>query len=229
MQMSVVMSVWNGASYLRESVDSLLRQTRPLHEVIVVDDGSTDETPAILESYGDAIRVLRKSHGGQCSGLVEGIVAASGDVLAFNDHDDVWALRKGELQCAALEADRTLDAVFGLCEQFVSPELDEEMKRRFAPPQPILRGETTACIALRRAAYERFGRFDCTHEATFFYDWLGRAKALGMTSRMLDEVIAHRRLHPNNLGRKQAAIRDKQLLRTLRRKLAGTPARKSPL
>lgn len=228
MRMSVVMSVWNGAAYLRESVDSMLRQTRPPHEVIVVDDGSTDETPSILESYGDAIRVLRKRNGGQCSGLIEGIAAARGEILTFNDHDDVWAPRKGELQWAALEADRALDAVFGLCEQFVSPELDDGMKRRYMPPHTILRGETVTCIALRRASYERFGGFDCAHEATFFYDWLGRAKAMGMTSLMLDEVIAHRRLHPNNFSRKQAAIRDEQLLRTLRQKLAGMPARKSP-
>lgn len=226
--MSAIMPVWNGAAYLRDSVESLLRQTRPPHEVIVVDDGSTDETPSILESYGDAIRVVRKQNGGQCSALCAGIAVAQGDVLAFNDHDDLWLPLKCELQCAALEADSTRDAVFGFCEQFVSPELDEEFKRRYAPPRPILRGETVACIAVRRSSYERLGAFDCDHGATYFFDWLGRAKAGGMRSLMLEDVIARRRLHPNNLGRQQAPVRDQQLLRTLRQKIAGAPARKSP-
>jgi glycosyltransferase involved in cell wall biosynthesis len=217
MGVSVITTVFNGAAYLRESIDSVLAQTLPPLELIVIDDGSVDETPAILESYGDAIRMKRQPNGGQSAAMVAGIAMARGEMLAFNDADDLWAPRKNESQVRALEADTTLDAVFGHAEQFVSPELNDDAQHRLAPPNPILAGEVATCMTIRRAAYDRIGSLDPSLDSSYFIDWLGRAKAGGMRSLMLDDIVLLRRLHENNWGRRESQARDRLLLTALRR------------
>jgi glycosyltransferase involved in cell wall biosynthesis len=217
MGVSVITTVFNGAAYLRASIDSVLAQTLPPLELIVIDDGSVDETPAILASYGGAIRAHSQPNGGQSAAMVAGIAMARGDMLAFNDADDLWAPRKNELQVRALEADAALDAVFGHVEQFVSPELDDDAQRRLAPPNAVLTGEAAPCMTVRRAAYDRIGSLDPSLDSSYFVDWLGRAKAGGMKSLMLEDIVLRRRLHENNWGRRESQARDRLLLKALRR------------
>jgi len=216
MGVSVVITVYNGARYLRESIDSILGQSLPPLELIVVDDGSADETPAILASYGDAIRVLSQANAGQSAAMTAGIAMARGNMLAFNDADDVWPPQRNELQVSALTRDLSLDAVFGHSEQFVSPELDEDTRRRLAPPHMIFAGEVATCMTIRRSAFDRVGNLDPEYRSSYFIDWLGRAKRSGFKTLMLDDIVLLRRLHENNWGRSQSQSRDRLLLKALR-------------
>ena len=86
---SVIISSYNYAPYLRAAIDSALAQTHPLSEVIVVDDGSTDESPQVIRSYGERVRAILKANAGQASCLNEGFSASRGDVVLFVDSDDV--------------------------------------------------------------------------------------------------------------------------------------------
>ena len=89
-KISVVMPVWNGEKYLRAALDSVLAQTFVDFELIVVDDGSTDGTLGILESYPDPrIKILRLDHGGIVTALNRGVEAARGDWIARQDSDDI--------------------------------------------------------------------------------------------------------------------------------------------
>ena len=108
---SVVMPAYNYARYIRESIDSVLAQTHAPLEVIVVDDGSTDDTPAVLASYGDRIRVIRQQNAGVAAARNAGLAVARGEYMAFIDSDDIWLPRKLELQLARFEADPTLGLV----------------------------------------------------------------------------------------------------------------------
>jgi glycosyltransferase involved in cell wall biosynthesis len=215
-RISAVMAVYNGERYLRECLDSMLGQSRPPDEIIVVDDGSTDRSSAIIEGYGRQVTSLRQPNAGQAAGFVAGLALATGDLLAFNDADDIWIENRLARQLEHLEADDTLDAVYGLSEQFVSPELPVEDQRRFTPRQALLVGEAAQCILLRRSAYDRIGGFDPTLRAASFIDWLGRAKRANYRSLMLDEVVHRRRLHPGNYGRTSQNERDRNLLSALR-------------
>src|SRR5207247_779182 len=86
---SSLTTVRNGAPYLREAVDSLLAQTDPAFEVVVVDDGSTDETPAILAGYRDPrLRVVRQQPLGMAEGMRAAAAAARGELFAVVDADD---------------------------------------------------------------------------------------------------------------------------------------------
>jgi len=87
---SVIIPAFNAERYLRETLDSVLAQTWPACEVIVVDDGSTDSTPAILSEYAGRIRVLRQDNQGSATARNTAVSAASGAWIAFIDADDVW-------------------------------------------------------------------------------------------------------------------------------------------
>lgn len=87
-RVDVIVNNFNYAPYLRAAIDSALAQTHPGTRVIVVDDGSTDESPAIIRSYGDRIRAVFKANGGQASAMNAGIESAEGDVIIFLDADD---------------------------------------------------------------------------------------------------------------------------------------------
>lgn len=87
---SIVINNYNYAAFLRDAIDSALAQTYPRCEVIVVDDGSTDESPGIIRSYGDRIRAVLKGNGGQGSALNAGFEVARGTLVAFLDSDDMF-------------------------------------------------------------------------------------------------------------------------------------------
>jgi glycosyltransferase involved in cell wall biosynthesis len=89
LHVDVVVNNYNYAQYLRDSIDSALRQTYARVSVIVVDDGSTDDSAMVIESYGSAIDAVLKDNGGQASAFNAGLARSSGDIVIFLDADDV--------------------------------------------------------------------------------------------------------------------------------------------
>jgi glycosyltransferase involved in cell wall biosynthesis len=87
----VVIPAYNAASHIRRALDSVLAQTRAPNEIIVIDDGSTDNTGEIAEGYGTAVRCIRQSNAGVSAARNAGIKAATADFIAFLDADDEWA------------------------------------------------------------------------------------------------------------------------------------------
>ncbi len=102
---SVIIPTWNRAALVGEAIQSALDQTHPWCEVIVVDDGSTDETPTVLAGYGDAIRVVRTANRGCAMARNAGAEKARGAYLAFLDSDDRLELDHASLLVPELEAD----------------------------------------------------------------------------------------------------------------------------
>ncbi len=100
---SVIIPTYNSADVLVDALSSVLEQTRPADEIIVVDDGSSDDTESVCRQFGDAITYIRQSNAGASTARNTGAAAASGCWLAFLDADDVWDPEKLEIQMAALE------------------------------------------------------------------------------------------------------------------------------
>jgi hypothetical protein len=99
---SVVIPTYNRAELVRETVASVLQQSHPPSEVIIVDDGSTDGTAAVCAAFVEPVRYIRQENAGVSAARNRGIREARGDWIAFVDADDVWVPQKLEVQLAAL-------------------------------------------------------------------------------------------------------------------------------
>src|SRR5215468_11652313 len=99
MKVSVAIPTYNSARFIQTTLNSVFNQSVAPDEILVVDDGSTDDTVAILSSYGSSIRVIRQPNQGVAAARNVLAHNVSGDLVAFLDHDDLWHPRYLETQC----------------------------------------------------------------------------------------------------------------------------------
>ena len=217
MRVSVIIAAYNAEAYIGEAIESVLGQTVPPDEVIVIDDGSTDGTHSVLDRFGSRIVALTQANSGQAVAVNKGLATARGELIGFCDADDLWTSRKLDMQLALLDHDASVEAVFGKVQQFVSPDVPEEHRTRLAPAIEIMPGELKQCMLIRRAALDRIGPFDETLPATFFIAWLGRAKQNGFKIAHVDDIVVRRRLHLGNGGRTNTEAQNLQTLMALRK------------
>jgi len=192
---SVIIPVRDGERYLPEALDSLLGQSAPPGEVVVVDDGSTDGTARILASYGDALRVVYQPPSGQFAAANRGVEASSGEVLGFLDADDLWTRDALAVRLERLLADDEPEAVFGRTVQFVSPELDEVARARFQVLSAPAHARLFQTMLIRRHAFDRVGPLATNYRTSPNIDWMSRAQAADLGAAEIDEVVALRRIH----------------------------------
>src|SRR3990170_2838516 len=111
-KVSVIIPTYNREKYIVETLQSVFAQTFTDYEVIVIDDGSTDNTADVLRPYLDRIVYIRKPNGGQGSARNVGIKVAKGEYIAFLDSDDLWMPEKLELQVKYLDNNKDAGLVF---------------------------------------------------------------------------------------------------------------------
>jgi glycosyltransferase involved in cell wall biosynthesis len=199
--LSVIIPAHNSQLYIAPALDSVLAQKhRPL-EILVVDDGSTDATARIVRDYGPPIRLIEQEQRGHPAARNAGIRAASGEFLAFLDHDDLWSEDKIELQFASFERNPALDLVFGHIRNFFTPEMTLEERARLAVPLQPIRGLLQGAMLARSRSFDRVGLFSEKRGTGDFLDWYGRATLAGLKIEMLPETLVHRRIHANNYQR----------------------------
>lgn len=203
---SVVMPAFNAERYIAEAIASVLGQTYPRLELIVVNDGSTDRTRDILRGFGDRLAAIDSpANGGIGDARNRGIAAAKGDFIAFMDADDIWTPEKIARQMRGFEADAGLGLSFTQMQCFVSPELPDDVKQLRACPTEPQAGIVAATALVRRAVVERVGPFDTSLKVGEFIDWFSRAKDAGFTWRLEPDVHLRRRIHDSNTGVTQRA------------------------
>jgi len=166
---SVVIPAFNAAPWIREAIGSALAQTIAPLEVIVVDDGSTDETATLLAAYGTRIRTITQPNQGVAAARNAGIAAACGEWIAFLDADDVWDRRKLELQLQALQSDSSI-GLFGTATfawPLSQPCTCDRAIDRMMPLARITRDTlavknylTTSSILVRHDVVKSVGAFD---------------------------------------------------------------------
>lgn len=167
---SVVIPAYNAAAHLRATLESVLAQSHSALEVIVVDDGSTDDTFEILTEFGSKVRVLRQPNAGQAAARNHGARKAAGEFLAFLDSDDLWDGDKIERQVDLLE--RHPEALAVYCDHRAidvsGAVIGESGALRHLRPsgnvlQALLLGScivTPGLVLMRRSAFESSGDFD---------------------------------------------------------------------
>jgi glycosyltransferase involved in cell wall biosynthesis len=128
---SVVIPSYNAGPLLGDALDSVLSQSHPAHDIIVVDDGSTDNTAAIVRHYGDAVRYIWQKNQGQAVARNTGIAAATGDWVALLDSDDVFLPDRLSRAAEMISAKPGLMVVYSAFDYYYA-----DGSRRFFPAFP---------------------------------------------------------------------------------------------
>jgi glycosyltransferase involved in cell wall biosynthesis len=196
---SVIIPVYNSERYVAEAIESVLSQTHRSIEVIVVDDGSTDDSAQIVKRYG-SVQYYFQPHGGIGSALNRGIQEARGSFFAFLDTDDLWKNNKLIRQMSFLNQNPEPDIVFGHVEHFFSSEIDDNLRRKLRCPDGLMPGYCRGTMLIKRDTFLNIGPFATDWKLGDFADWYLRATEKGLTSLMLPDVLLRRRIHNFNQG-----------------------------
>ena len=216
MRVSVVIPAYNAARFLPETVESVRQQTTPVHEIIVVDDGSTDETAQVVQSLGGNIVYIRQANAGVSAARNRGIGESTEEIIAFLDADDVWLPQKVENQVqvflshpevALVAADRMeIDAQGGLLldSLFKKQGLHELFAELGGGPIPQVLSRLvqvnfipTSSAMVRKSALGQVGVFDTAIRYGEDLElWARIAAQYGIAC--LPQVLIRYRQHGNN-------------------------------
>jgi glycosyltransferase involved in cell wall biosynthesis len=199
---SCIVPVFNGERYLGEALDSIVAQTyRPL-EIIVVDDGSTDGTAAVVARCAEAARYFCRANSGPPAARNFGVSVAHGELVAFLDADDRWHPEKLARQMARFRARPELDLSITGGQNYWMPEVVERDERsrdpRHAEPWPGY--VSTVTLLARRRAFDVVGPFNTTFNLWDDREWFIRAAEAGLVKELLRQVLVYRRLHDANIS-----------------------------
>jgi glycosyltransferase involved in cell wall biosynthesis len=205
---SIIMPTYNNAHFLPESLAAILKQTFRDFEIIIVDDGSTDDTETVVQPYRSSIRFFRKENGGPAAARNLGIKNANGQLIAFLDADDLWLKDKLEIQVNYLNENPAVGLVFTDAVRF-----DAEGKFRpsfretygYVPSEKMFEQLlfdhfiAMSSVMVRRRCLEDVGLFDESLTGAEDYNlYLRLAKKYEFG--FLDNVMVHVRLHGASLS-----------------------------
>lgn len=217
---SVIIPVYNGEAFLSETLESVLSQDYPAIEVIVIDDGSSDGSAAILKGFATQLTLIKQPNKGVAASRNTGMAAANGRYLAFIDQDDLWLPEKTRLQVQLLEAHPEIDYV--LSRQHFFLQQGTQRPSWFKPD--LLRGDHTGYVPGaflgRKAVFEKVGGFD-THYRSGGDDmaWFFKAKDMQIPMMHMPEPLLLKRVHGGNASGNVKAIH-KEFLHIVRQSIS---------
>jgi glycosyltransferase involved in cell wall biosynthesis len=209
MKVSVVIPTFNSGRFVTGAVESALAQTRAPDEVIVVDDGSTDDTSTTIARFYQSVRYIRKENGGVSSARNRGVAEATGDLIGFLDADDVWHPRKLEVQIAALASRQDL----GLIGSWTYPWPADRHPDRPLPGEKFDLVEVpeddllirnclvTSTVLVRKEVLQAAGEFDPKLHGPEDYDLWLRVARLAPIANLDVAVTGYRLGTPGSLSK----------------------------
>lgn len=207
-RISAIITAFNSADYLRNSIESVLNQSRPVDEILVVDDGSTDETPSIAAAYaGMGVNYVRQENQGPGAARNLGLRSTNGDIVAFLDADDIWMEKKTEIQYDYLSSHPDIGVVSGQKMWWKSGEGGERWIQQYGniPEAQILReilinnvvGNPSMTL-IRRALLDKVGYYNSN--LRWGQDWELWIRISASTRfGFVDEPVILYRTHETNL------------------------------
>lgn len=225
---SVIMAVYNYGRYLREAIDSVLGQTYPTYELVIVNDGSTDETEEIALSYGSRIRYHLQKHQGLSAPKNQGVRLARGEYVTFLDADDIWPEKRLQMLMAPFLNDMEIEMAFGRLHNFLSPEVigKKEILESLSEP---MNGICSGTMLIKKDSFLKVGYFKLEWTVTEFLDWYLHAKELNLKTAWVQELVLQRRLHENNNTFVHRGQLSSEFARALKSSLQRQREKNSPL
>lgn len=218
---SVIIPVYNGAKFIAETLDTILAQTSPPAEVIVVNDGSTDNTASVVEAFGDSVTLIDTPNGGECAARNLGVSKAKGNWIAPCDGDDLWLPTKLEKQlrlaneapdihCVLTDYAEITDGVVSDRSHLSYVPIDywvqEQHAAGFVVREPITGKLTTfqpsisSTPLVKRDFYLSVGGFD-VQETPWAPDTCFHFRCLSVVPfGVVPEVLMHYRRHPDSIS-----------------------------
>lgn len=216
---SVVIPAYQAERFLAESIESVLAQDLAPFEVLVVDDGSTDRTAVIAESFGAPVRTLRHTtNRGEAAARNTGLAHTTGAAVAMHDADDRMLPHRLRAQAEHLLAGGpTTGCVLGRVRSFTddgSP-LPPWAFDADGAPDPF----GSSLVLAWRITYDRVGRYDERFVTGTDSDWLLRVREAGLAVGLIDEELTERRWHDANASTALGAPDRREFTRSLRKLL----------
>ena len=214
-KVSIIIPVYNGAAFIEEAIQSALDQTFSDFDLIVIDDGSTDETPRAVTQFGKRVRYFRQTNQGRSRARNKGLELADGEYVAFLDADDRWKPDRLERGVSVLEGMPEIGLVHGEVEAInprgatLKKETNQirkyyQLERKSGSGHFLLLEDKcillSSTILFRRECLNRVGYYDLAFPIYEDYDWYLRF-ALCYPIRLLEAPpIAQYRRHPGNVS-----------------------------
>jgi glycosyltransferase involved in cell wall biosynthesis len=204
----VVITVYNGAGMLGEALLSIAEQSHAPRNIIIVDDGSTDDFMADVQRSKVPVHVVAQAHSGQAAALNRGLALVGSPLVGFLDHDDLWTPDHSELLMHSMAAD--VDVVSGgVVNRFMRDTGSHEDV--YMGPSRLL-----SSSLFRTLGVQRVGPFVEDLRSHTIIDWWSRAMALGLRIRAIDDSVLIRRIHGANEGMSAASRTRSDLLARVR-------------
>ena len=204
----------NYSQYIEKAIDSALNQTYKAIEIIVVDNGSTDDSRRILETYGNAIRTIFQSNQGQACARNSGFLAANGQLIALLDADDHWEKQKIEIQLDCIRANsefvytgfRQFESLTDSTIREVRPHFEGDCALAFVqnPTRSIIPGGESSAL-FTRELLKQVGLFNPNLSSASGRDFFRRCSRKTRISSV-DSLLMNYRAHTLNMSRNSEAM-----------------------
>ena len=198
---SVVIPCYDAAAYVAAAVRSVRAQhpvPHRIHEVILVNDGCRDDSVGVARSVEPAVRVISQVNSGISAARNAGVLAATGDWIAFLDADDLWTTDSLCARADLLSARDDLAGAAGAIEQFISPDVPDEERAAIRMPPGTMPGRLAGALLLRRELFATVGLFSLAFQVGETIDWVARAETAGHRIGFVPDIVLQRRIHRNN-------------------------------
>ncbi|MEN6543655.1 glycosyltransferase family A protein [Parvibaculum sp.] len=210
---SVVVPAYNAAATVEEALHSILAQTVLPEVIVLVDDGSTDDTGLRAAQLDSRISVIQQTNQGCGGATTTGIAAVTTPFVAFLDADDLWLPNKAERQLVRFSENSGVAALVAQAQIFKGPTYSPQLG-----PVSDVWGRTT--LMIRTEAARNIGEvIDPPGARGDMVDWIARGRELGHAFELMNEVLAMRRIRPGSLSYGRDAEKDRGYLLTVKRAL----------